>query len=284
MKQIKAKILENRKVAEGFYRIRIESAYLAKNSKPGQFFEVKCSDGNDPLLRRPLGLHRIVNGGIEMLYEVVGKGTGLLAQKKPGEILNVIGPLGNGFSIKRDMFHEIRDTILIAGGIGVAPLLSLAAVLAQSPKLIAHREKKILVLIGACSKKHVLCKKEFKKLGAKVLISTDDGSCGKRGQVTDLLRISLDAGPRPLVPMIYACGPVGMLKEVARIAHEKRIPCQVSLEERMACGVGVCLGCPVRIKAVSKPASLDPGPWPPAPAYKMVCKDGPVFDAEEIAW
>lgn len=259
MKQFKTKILENKQVAQGFYRMRIESPYLANNSKPGQFVEVKCSDENEPLLRRPLGVHRIFKSGIEMLYEIVGKGTKLLSGKKSGEYIDIIGPLGNGFNVEKNL----KSAILIAGGIGVAPIMSLAEQLVRGKKIHLH------VLIGACKKSHVLCKNDFKKIGADVFIATEDGSMGKKGLVTDLFKDLLYAKRYPLNATLYACGPTGMLKAVAKIAHDKKMPCQVSLEERMACGVGVCLGCPVKIKGNG---------------YKMVCKDGPVFNAEEILW
>ncbi|MDD5423421.1 MAG: dihydroorotate dehydrogenase electron transfer subunit, partial [Candidatus Omnitrophica bacterium] len=175
-----------------------------------------------------------------------------------GEYLNVIGPLGNGFDI-----CGTKPAILVAGGVGAAPLLALAE------KLRAQNIE-VNVLIGASKKSHVLCEREFKKLGCKVSVSTDDGSAGRKGFVTDLLSILLTTYNLSLTT-IYACGPNAMLKEVARIAGKRGVPCQVSLEERMACGVGVCLGCPVKIKNSKF-------------VYKMVCKDGPIFDAKEIAW
>ena len=267
MKQLIVKIIENKKVAEQFYKMRVESSYLAKNSKPGQFVEIKCSDNNDPLLRRPLGVHKILKNGIEILYEVVGKGTELLSKKKAGGSLDIIGPLGNGFNLSAIRYP--LNAILIAGGIGVAPLVALAESLAFSVERIAYRKKtKIYVLMGGKSKSHILCESDFKKIGCEVFVSTEDGSKGKKGLISEVLKDLLSAKRYPLNATIYACGPVGMLKTVAKLAAERRIQCQVSLEERMACGVGVCLGCPV--ETVS--------------GYKMVCKDGPVFDAKEIIW
>lgn len=249
MKQLEAKIASNKKAGTCFYLMKLESDYLAKNSRPGQFVEIQCTKSVDPLLRRPLGVHRIVSDGIEILYEVVGRGTELLAGKRQGETLSIIGPLGNGFEPVSG-----EGAILIAGGIGQAPLLALAERLADG--------KKLQVLIGAKTESHILCEKDFKRLGCKVFIATDDGSKGHKGLVTDLLKDTLNAA-------IYACGPTGMLKAVSRIARTHGVPCQVSLEERMACGVGVCLGCPVKVKTGE---------------YKMVCKDGPVFDSEEVVW
>lgn len=257
MKQIDAKIIKNEKIAGKFYRMRIASSYLAKEAKPGQFVEVRCAGSSDPLLRRPFGVHRVVKGGIELLYEVIGKGTGLLSLTQEGDSLDVIGPLGHGFDIEASK----GASILVAGGNGVAPLLFLAEA------LIAKSED-VRVLIGGCSETHILCEKDFKRAGATVMVTTEDGSQGHKGLVTHLLdEIAASCDPR--LTTIYACGPTGMLKAVAEIARDNRISCQVSLEERMACGVGVCLGCPVKVKNNS---------------YKMVCKDGPVFKAEEIVW
>lgn len=265
MRQLKAKILSNKKVAPGFYRMKLGEGYLAKAARAGQFVEVKCAIGAEALLRRPLGVHRIWPGGIEVLYEVVGKGTAILSEKSPGEELDIIGPLGNGFD--PDLASDIN--ILVAGGIGAAPLTALAE------SLYAKQNKKVHVMIGARTKSHLICEEEFKSLGCAVKVSTDDGSRGYKGFVTELLISLLDTcKPETYLPqfrrvMVYACGPTEMLKAVRAITLKRGIPCQVSLEERMACGVGVCLGCPVKVKAGG---------------YKMVCKDGPVFNAEELEW
>lgn len=261
MRQLNCKIIENKKVAQDFYTMRIEAPYIARKAQPGQFLEVKCSCGTDPLLRRPLGVHRILKNGIELLYEVVGKSTELLSEKKMGGYLDIIGPLGNGF-IYGPMALRPYAPILVAGGIGVAPLVALA-------ESLAYRKKhKTYVLIGAKTKSHILCESEFKKIGCEVKVSTEDGSKGHKGYATDILKHLLKT-INCQSSGIYACGPHTMLKAAAHMARYVNIPCQVSLEERMACGVGACLGCPVKMKGNK---------------YKMVCKDGPVFDAKEIAW
>lgn len=194
MKKIECKIINNKEVAPGFYKMSMESKYLARQSKPGQFVEVKCSDAAEPLLRRPLGVHRISRSGIELLYEVVGKGTQILSCRKPGELLDVIGPLGNGFNLKPATNNYQLATILIAGGNGVAPLVALAEKLAFSVKRLADSKKsKIYVFVGAKTKSHILCEKDFKKIGCDVRITTDDGSKGKKGMVTDLMRYFLNA-------------------------------------------------------------------------------------------
>ena len=257
MKQLEVKIIENKKIAQGFYKMRLASAYLAKNSKPGQFVEIKCSESREVLLRRPFGVHKISNGGIEVLYEVIGKGTKGLSARKKGDSLDIMGPAGKGFE-----FSEIKKSALIvAGGMGVAPLLCLA-------QMMAKKKIKPYVMIGAKTASHILCEKEFKKLGCLCFVSTEDGSKGLKGYVTDILRHLLIV-IRCRASGIYACGPHPMLKAVNHIADSSGIPCQVSMEEHMACGIGVCLGCPVKVKSGG---------------YRMVCKDGPVFDSKEIAW
>ena len=276
MKQLTTKILENKRIAPDFCRMKLESSYLARNAKPGQFVEVKCSDKTDVLLRRPLGVHRITKSGIELLYEVVGKGTEKLSKRKAGDTLDIIGPLGSGFELSPN--SKLQTPILIAGGVGVAPLLALAEKLAYSVERIAYiKNSRIDVFIGAKTKSHILCEKEFKKLGANLYITTEDGSKGEKGLITELFFEHLSAKRYTLNATIYACGPAPMLKAVARIAEKNNIPCQVSLEERMACGVGVCLGCPVRVKTNDERRTTND-------EYKMVCKDGPVFNAKEIKW
>jgi dihydroorotate dehydrogenase electron transfer subunit len=265
MKQTQCKILSNEKLGAGFYRMRVASTYLAKNSKPGQFAEIRCAKATDPLLRRPFGIHRTFTGGVEFLYEVVGKGTELLAGLEKDKLLDVIGPLGHGFDIR----PKRGTSILVAGGNGVAPLLFLAE------KLAAKKEK-AYVLIGGCSKSHILCEEDFKKTGAKVLITTEDGTRGYKGLITHLLH-KMFTSYELRHAAVYACGPTGMLKAVAKIAQDNLAACQVSLEEHMACGVGVCLGCPVRIK---RGRGLQGAGY----EYKMVCKDGPVFDAKDVLW
>lgn len=261
MKRLKETVLANDKAGPGFYRMRIGSGYLAKNTLPGQFFEVRVSEGTEPLLRRPFSCHRILKGAVEILYEVVGPSTEILARKKKDDTVDIIGPLGNGFDICKG------EAMIVAGGIGTAPLFGLAEKLKKKPT----------VLIGARTKDHLLCEKEFKGLGCEVKVATDDGSKGHKGFVTDLLKGDLRNTQYAKRNTIYACGPHVMMKEAARIARSCGAPCQVSLEERMACGVGVCLGCPVKVRTMNDERRT-------MNEYKMVCKDGPVFDAYGIMW
>jgi len=240
----------------------LQAPKITKESLPGQFLNIKVNDAYEPLLRRPLSIHRVKGANIELLYEVVGRATQVLSHRKPGEYLDVIGPLGNGFTLNTN--HKTLN-ILVAGGMGVAPLIFLAEKLME----IKDQNAKIknLILLGAKSKNEILCEREFQELGCEMQVSTDDGSRGFKGKVTDLLR-NLVSSIEYRVSSIHACGPRPMLKEISRISKKYNIPSQVSLEEHMACGIGACLGCVVNTKD----------------GFKRVCKEGPVFNADEIIW
>ncbi len=261
MKQALGTVVFNIEVRSGYFLMEIKAPVIARQAKPGQFLTIRCGDATSPLLRRPFGFHRINGFGFQVLYEVVGKGTRLLSELKPGNKVDVIGPLGNGFMIP----DKPKDIIIIAGGIGVAPLVALAEKLVNSSRLTVDRRP--LILIGARTKDGILCAGEFRKLGCEVKVSTDDGSQGHKGRVTDLLEGRLSSlVSRP--SSIYACGPKAMLKEVAAIARKRSMEAYASLEENIACGVGACLGCAIETRS----------------GYKLVCKDGPVFKLDEIIW
>jgi len=257
----KIKIIKNYKIKENYFKIILSNPYLAKNSQPGQFLNIKI-DG-DIFLRRPFSIHRVKGNNLEILYEVVGKGTETLSKKKKGEYLDVIGPLGNGFNYQLPITNY-QLPILVAGGIGVAPL----AFLAQKLKEIPNPKFQIpIVLIGAKNKNKVLGEEEFKRLGFEVKIATNDGSRDFKGNVSDLLKHILSTMNYEL-STLYACGPYPMLKEIAKIARDYKIQAEVSLERHFACGIGICLGCVIETKH----------------GQKRVCKDGPVFKTEEIIW
>jgi dihydroorotate dehydrogenase electron transfer subunit len=262
--QAKAKIVYSKRIKDSYFKSIFSSSRIALGALPGQFVNIKVNECHELLLRRPFSIHRVNGPNIEILYEVLGKGTQILAQKMPGEYLDIIGPLGNGFNY-RIAYSVQRTAILVAGGIGVAPLLFLAEQLIKRNTQYAIRNT--LVLIGAKTKKQILCEKEFQKLGCGVKIATDDGSKGFKGSVSDLLKKFLSTVNCQL-STIYACGPGPMLREVAAVAKKYNIPAQVSLEEHMACGIGACLGCVVNTQD----------------GFKRVCKEGPVFDAKEIVW
>ncbi len=289
MFQIKAKINFNKKLKGRYFHLALQAARIAKVAEAGQFVNIRINDGCQPLLRRPLSIHRVSTANIEILYEALGEGTEILSQRKAGEYLDIIGPLGNGFNLEPCALDHVP--ILVAGGMGVAPLIFLADKLAQGTRHKAQAKR--LVLIGAKTKNHILCEKEFQKLGYSVKIATDNGSMGLKGKVSDLLRKILVAGHRaqgtgikikrlaPCAfyhePVLYACGPHPMLKEIAKISKDYNIPAQVSLEEHMACGIGACLGCVVKTQYAIRNTQY-------GFQYKRVCKEGPVFNTDEIVW
>ena len=268
MRDIKAKVLSNENIGSGYFKMSLEAPSIAKSAKPGQFMQVRCSDTLEPFLRRPFSVHRLkAKGsrfkGIEILYEVIGKGTEILSKKRAEEFLDVLGPLGNGFILPKASSLQ-PSAILIAGGIGVAPLVFLAEVLAK-------KKIKATVLIGAKTKKMLLCEKDFKKLGAEIRVATDDGSKGFKGVVSKLFEKILRNTKYEIRDAVYSCGPQPMLKSIATVCAKHKIKCYASLEEEMACGIGACLGCAVRVKGKGI-------------VYKFACKDGPIFDTKDIIW
>ncbi len=245
------RIKEIRKVADGIFRLAFAGNMEAE---PGQFLQVAVGRTHDPLLRRPLSIHDCVDGEVVLLFHPAGRGTNLLAEKKPGDSLNVLGPLGKGFPLPAG-----QTAVLVAGGIGIAPLFYLA-------KVLKGAGKEIVFLAGARDTGSLYIPPELPALAADLRFTTDDGSAGRRGLVTEELPAILDR----IKGEVYACGPLPMLREVARIARNSGVPCHVSLEARMACGVGACQGCTVAAVA---------GDWQ---KYKRVCVEGPVFGSGEV--
>lgn len=259
MIQSTGRVVSNKKVKPGYFLMGIRCPPIAKEARPGQFLTIRCGSGSTtiPLLRRPFGFHRIGPSGFEILYEIIGKGTRFLSGLKPGDKLDLLGPLGNGFTVRKGD----KKFIVVAGGIGVAPLASLAE------SLIRIKKAEVYAIIGARSGKSLLCEDHFNGIGVKTMVATDDGSCGKKCFATDMLDEFLKI-KRGFRPTIFACGPGPMLKATAHIAGKRGLECYASLEGSIACGVGACLGCAIRTRS----------------GYKLVCKDGPVFDTKEIIW
>ncbi|MGA1863540.1 MAG: dihydroorotate dehydrogenase electron transfer subunit [bacterium] len=264
-------IIQNTKKAPDHYMISINQQGDHPGPKPGQFYMIRCSTCTDPLLRRPLSLHsyfREKEGNtyrLDFLYRVIGNGTRLLSRMRPGDSLEVFGPLGNGFEITQ----SIEYALIVAGGIGVAPLPYLAECLMKKQGHPAAR-----ILIGAKLSEHILALERFEGLGMETSIYTEDGKMGIKGFVTDNLDQALEHCLKKK-SMVFACGPTGMLAKVARQCISRGIPCQVSLDRRMACGVGACQGCVVR--AADTSSSINK-------IYKRVCIDGPVFQANDLDW
>ena len=265
MVQVDAKILENREIAPERYKMVLSAPQIARQTKPGQFIHVRVSKSFPPLLRRPFSVHRLEGQKIELLYRVVGEGTKILSGKKKGEYLDILGPLGNGYRLP-SATSKVSDIILVAGGTGVASLLFLAESIS-----VPDSELSILVLIGAKSREELLSEGDFRRLGCRVEVATENGTKGYKGLVSNLLEKFLPLSGDKSKPLVFACGPTEMLKRIGEISRRHRFPCQVSLEERLACGVGACLGCVVKAKGSTY-------------TYKRVCKDGPVFNAGELIW
>lgn len=263
MIQKKLKILWNQKVGSVYYRIGFKCRGAYTRAKPGQFIMMRLSDQNDPLLRRPFSIHRLIVKddrleGIEILYKVVGKGTSRLTTFKPGDTVDILGPLGSAFT----MSANLRHVFLVAGGIGVAPMVFLASFLVKKGPTASQCQ----VFLGGKSRSDILCRQDFINLGMKVHTTTDDGSAGDQCLVTHPVELSL----RDSLPdIIYACGPLEMLQCVLGIAEKYAVTCQISMETLMACGLGACLGCAVESRDASG-------------RYLHACLDGPVFDARKL--
>lgn len=259
--RVVSELVGQERVSADVYRMVLHAGQIARTAWPGQFVHLRVEQGYDPLLRRPFSVHRVnrEEGTFEILYRVVGRGTWILSTKAPGQKLDLIGPLGRGFAAE----GGLRTALVVAGGMGVAPLVFLTDVLREELE-------RVEVFLGAENEGLVVCARELESYGAMVHIATEDGSRGFAGQVTELLAHFLGhGGHAPEPTQIYTCGPKVMLAQVAALAEKFSIPCQVSLEEVMACGVGACLGCAVKCPTL-------------AGGYKLACVDGPVFDTKEV--
>ncbi len=243
-----------------YFRFSIDAPALGTGARPGQFVMVKVSEGTFPLLRRPLGIHDAGPGGIELFFAVAGQGTEILSQKKPGDRLDVIGPLGQGFTV--DAAMRGKRVFLVGGGRGIAPLFFLARELASAG---AHP---VVFYGGRTAADIPLCDK-FASAGFELLASTDDGSFGFAGFVTELAGREI-AREKPA--FVYACGPDLMMKALAAIVAKHGVPAEFSLEAIMGCGVGACRGCVHRIRGES------------GDGWVKICEEGPVFPGERILW
>lgn len=245
-------VLALKKVNQTYFRLTFKAPLLAKVIKPGQFIHIRVSEGFEPFFRRPFSVYRAQGGKVEIFFEPVGKGSRLLASRKSGDTLDVLGPLGKPFTPPS---KDIQQIVFVAGGIGVAPFMIFSDVIKK------HKAQKIL-LYGGRSKAHTFPMTEFKKNGVTVLTATDDGSVGVKGRVSELFK-HIAVAPST---MIYTCGPRPMMAAVQAFAREHHLNGEASCEEVMACGLGACLGCSI----------------PTTKGYQTVCHDGPVFDLNEL--
>lgn len=261
--QLSCPVLKREEISEDVFKLTLSSSHISGKAKPGNFVHVKVNSDSDgsPLLRRPFSIHSVDRAGkrFEILLKVVGRGSAILSGKSPGEKLDLLGPIGNSFS------HPPRgkEPILVAGGMGIAPLWFLYNRLAR--RLSSGN---MTVFLGAKSKNELLYAEKLKDTGAKLILSTDDGSVGRKGLVTGVFFREIKRRGRDAKRLaVYSCGPHRMLERMSQIAKNLDLWCQVSLETHMACGVGACWGCVVKGKGGE---------------YKRVCVDGPVFDAREV--
>lgn len=264
MIQEKAVIEWSRNIGADCVHIGLRTSDAFAKAVPGQFVMVQAGPRQTPLLRRPFSISSCIREkdqfkGIELLIKVVGQGTEQLAQMKTGRELDLLGPLGHGFRFVSNPKH----IYLAAGGIGVAPIRFLASTLLER----GVPPESCRLFLGGRSKEDLLCRNDFEQLGIAVTVTTDDGSYGDQCLITDPLESAIERQPPD---MVYACGPHGMLACVSGIAERTRVPCQVSIETLMACGLGACLGCAVESKKDTN-------------AYLHTCVNGPVFNVEDIS-
>ena len=269
MKDIKTQVVRNVAVAPDYFQLTLLAPQYLQLARPGQFVMLRINADNQPLLRRPFGIFSCEilpgdNGAAEaaevvhLLYKVVGSGTRLMTSLRSGDNVELLGPLGHGFSVE----SSASKHILVAGGVGVAALYMLAQQLRISGAAVQ-------LLAGGRGSDDIVAVEQFRLLGVETLIATDDGSIGVKGYVTELLQRQLDGDVA-----VYACGPTPMLQAVHNICDAEDVPLQVSLEALMACGVGACLGCVVPGHDHSENN----------PHFLCTCKQGPVFAADKLAW
>jgi len=250
-------IVSNERDTDLYFRLVLRAPQIAPQVQPGQFVHVRVLPMKHALLRRPFSIFQVSGDTFSILYKAVGKGTEVLSRMRPGEELSVIGPLGHGFTVPES---GGETPLLVAGGYGMAAMYLLAQ---RSPQ-------KGLVFVGGRRQVDILCEDEFRALGWEVRVTTEDGSLGEKGLVTLplLAELQRSAAGRKL----FACGPTPMLKVVGQIAAEFNVPAELSMDEHMCCGVGVCLTCVIPVKAGEG--------W----EFQRTCTEGPVFDARQIVW
>jgi dihydroorotate dehydrogenase electron transfer subunit len=266
---LRATVAFNRHLSPTYLHVGITAPGFPAIVRAGEFVMVRPAFVEDPFLPRAFSIYRVSLSGdgpplVEILYKVLGKGTQCLARMETRQEIDMLGPLGNSFTLPDD----VNLALLVAGGIGVPPIAALAAQF----RISNFEFRNVHAFLGGKTSEDILCVKDFEESGAGIHITTEDGSLGAPGLITDLLRPFLHQR-QPLAAMIYACGPPAMLAAVARLAEEFGIPCQVSVEANMACGFGACMGCAVEVRGEDA-----------ARRYRLVCKDGPVFNSREIEW
>ena len=276
-------VVSNKRDTDSYFRLVLRAPHIAPLIQPGQFAHVRVPEMKDALLRRPFSIFQVEGDTFSILYKTVGKGTEALARTKADEELGVIAPLGHGFTAPKP---GSEMPLLVAGGYGMAAMYLLAQ---RSPQ-------KGIVFVGGRKRADILCEKEFQALGWDVRVTTEDGSYGEKGLVTlPLIEELRSRGNEAQIEKaengkrkaemnqslltsaatkfkIFACGPKGMLRAVATIADEFNVPAELSMDEHMCCGVGICLTCVIPVKTEAG--------W----EYQRTCTEGPVFDSRQVVW
>jgi len=249
--QVSSPVVSKQEVMPGVFLIWLESPRIVLIAQPGQFVMLCC--GEDNLLRRPFSIHQLddQNNKLALLFSVVGKGTHWLSQRQAGDRIDLLGPMGNGYFID----SASSNLLLVPGGIGIAPLCFLARTALEQGFLVT-------LLLGATTEAQ-LCPNHLLPSGTRCITATEDGTKGKKGMITDLLPEHIDWADQ-----VFACGPSSMYRAMASQNLLRDKPTQISLEVRMGCGLGVCYGCTVKTKS----------------GLKQVCKDGPIFNLDDILW
>lgn len=258
-KEPKAVVLR-KKTWKNYCLLGLGSEPIALEAQPGQFIMIRANENTCPLLRRPFSIHSVQNGSVEIFFQKLGAGTTLLSRKEQGESVDIIGPLGQGFRVENSL--QEKPVALIGGGRGIAPLYFLAQRLRQ-----AHAMPRIFY--GGRTLADIPLQHKFEEANFEVLSSTDDGTFGFEGLVTELFLAELK---RYSPARIYACGPEAMMRKIDRIARERNIPAEFSLESIMGCGFGACWGCVRKIRSGTRQE------------WKKICEEGPVFSGSQIIW
>jgi dihydroorotate dehydrogenase electron transfer subunit len=243
-----------------YYLLTIDSPALGRTAQPGQFVMVKVAETPFPLLRRPLSIHDARESGIELFFKVAGLGTEILARKKAGDAIDILGPLGKGYTASPDL--KRKTAYLIGGGRGIAPLYFLC-------RRLQALGARVTVFYGGRRQADIPLRERFEAAGLSLLCSTDDGSFGFAGLVTELLGRELGRSP---ADRLYVCGPNPMMIVVARMARERVIPAEFSLESMMGCGIGACWSCVHRVRNEG------------GDGWVKICEEGPVFPGDRIVW
>lgn len=252
--QLQSRLIKKEQLKPDIFKFSLSAKEIVNVAKPGQFIEIRVTDALDPFLRRPISIYNMdkEKGILEIIFRVQGKGTEILSRKKEENLVDIIGPLGYG-TFK---FEEYKNIAILGGGIGVFPLYELAK--------NAKRSCNVSTYLGFRNKEAVLLEEEFEKVSNKLVITTDDGSYKIHGFAINELKNDIQ---KENIDCIFACGPLPLLRAAQKLSEEARVPCQISLEEKMGCGLGVCLGCAVEV--------TDGG-------YQHICKQGPVFDSKKV--